>query len=87
VPSELKKTPLDVAIATGFHSLIEFLLRHEPDQRAKNAVLLQAVERRRADLVELAVSAGAEVESVPFVEALATADKRIPPCFLRRALI
>ena len=31
-----KKTPLEVAIEAGFHSLVELLLRHEIDQEAKN---------------------------------------------------
>ena len=29
VPDEVRKTPLSVAISTGFHSLVELLLRHE----------------------------------------------------------
>ncbi len=29
VPKEVRKTPLRVAISTGFHSLVELLLRHE----------------------------------------------------------
>ncbi len=33
------KTPLEVAIKTGFHSLVELLLRHEKDQQAKNEAL------------------------------------------------
>ena len=37
VPRALRKTPLDVAITTGFHSLIELLLRHSPSQQAKHA--------------------------------------------------
>jgi hypothetical protein len=29
IPKEVRKTPLRVAISTGFHSLVELLLRHE----------------------------------------------------------
>ena len=61
VPRALRKTPLDVAFATGFHSLIELLLRHAPSQQLKNDALQQAVHRRRADLIELAVAYGAEL--------------------------
>jgi hypothetical protein len=84
VPPELKKTPLRVAMSTGFHSLIELLLRHEAMQQAKNDTLRQAIERRRPDLAELAVAYGAEVASVPFVEALVTGDKRIVTLFLEK---
>ena len=33
VPRALRKTPLQVAFATGFHSLIDLLLRHAPNQQ------------------------------------------------------
>lgn len=84
VPRALNKTPLDVALGTGFHSLIELLLRHAPSQQAKNDALRQAVHRRRPDLIELAVTCGAEIPSVPFVDVLGTADKRIVALFLAK---
>src|SRR5437667_3469132 len=77
VPDELGKTPLSVALKTGFHSLIELLLRHEEDQRARNNVLRKAVEARRYDLVELAVAHGAETSSVSFTDALMSWDRKI----------
>jgi hypothetical protein len=82
VPRALRKTPLDVAITTGFHSLIELLLRHAPSQQAKNDALHQAVRRRRPDVIELAVTCGAEIASVPFGDVLGTADKRMIAMFL-----
>lgn len=54
-PGALKKSPLGVALTSGFHSLIELLLRHEESQQVKNDALAHAVRSRRADLVELAV--------------------------------
>lgn len=51
VPRALRRTPLDVAITIGFHSLIELLLRHAPSQQAKNDALHQAVQRRRRPLL------------------------------------
>src|SRR5688572_32484769 len=82
VPRAFRKTPLDVAITTGFHSLIELLLRHAPSQQAKDDALRQAVQRRRPDVIELAVAYGAEIASVPFVDVLGTADKRMIAMFL-----
>jgi hypothetical protein len=49
VPRALRKTPFDIAITAGFHSLIELLLRHAPSQQAKNDALHQAVQRRRPE--------------------------------------
>lgn len=65
VPGELRKTPVSVALKTGFHSLIALLLRHEEDQRIKNNVLRQAVVARRHDIVELAVAHGPKHPQCP----------------------
>src|SRR3990170_6640316 len=84
VPNELRRTPLSVALRTGFHSLVELLLRHEEDQRARNNVLKQAVEARRHDIVELAVAYGAETSSVSFTDVLMSWDRKIVSFFLER---
>src|SRR4029079_12446941 len=84
VPRGLKKTPLDVAIALGFHSLIELLLRNAPDQNAKNNALHKALQRRRPELIELAVTHGAEIAAVPFVDVLMTGDRPIAALFLEK---
>jgi hypothetical protein len=83
VPRALRKTPLKIAFATGFHSLIELLLRHASSQEAKNDALREAVHRRRPDLIDLARH-GAEIASVPFVDVLGTADKGVVAMFLDR---
>ena len=84
VPEGFRKTPLRVAVKTGFHSLIELLLRHEESTKAKNEFLGQAVHMRRPDLVELAVKYGAETTSVSFVDALLSWDRSIASFFLER---
>src|SRR5574340_1541885 len=81
VPNELGKPPLSVALKTGFYSLIELLLRHEENQRARNSVLRQAVEMRQYDIVELAVAHGAETSSVPFSDVLMSWDRKIVSYF------
>lgn len=70
VPAELKTTPLRVALDTGFFSLVELLVSNEQSQVLKNQALDHALSHRRLDLIELLVSHGAEISSVPFVEAL-----------------
>lgn len=56
VPAELKPTPLKVALDTGFHSLVELLVRNEESQDVKNRALQQAVSLKRLDLIEPLVS-------------------------------
>ncbi len=56
VPSEVRNKPLTVAISTGFHSLVQLLLRHEESQEAKNDALRLAVRLRRRIFVDLAIA-------------------------------
>jgi hypothetical protein len=84
VPREVRTRPLDVAIETGFHSLIELLLRHEESQLIKNDVLHQALLVDKPEVVELALSCGAEITSVPFLDVLLTADRGLVVSFIER---
>lgn len=84
VPHEIRKTPLAVAISTGFHSLVELLLRNEQSQQAKNEALRLAIQLDRRALVELAVVCGAEAKSVPFIDVLMTGDRALAAFFLER---
>jgi len=70
VPAELKKTPLEIAIDSGFHSLVELLARHENRAEEKNRALSLAVSKKRLDFVELLVAHGAEVGSIPLFDVL-----------------
>jgi hypothetical protein len=70
VAEELRKTPIQVAIETGFHSLIELLVRNESQIRIKNCALADAVSRYRMDFVELLVKHGAEISSMPLADVL-----------------
>lgn len=76
VPKEVRKTPLAVAMSTGFRSLVELLLRHEQRQEAKDAVLEEALLFDRPAFVELALLHGADIRSVPFLSALLTGNRR-----------
>ncbi len=81
-PPEIKKSPLQVSISTGFHSLVELLARHTHDQSLLNAALRDAVESRRLDLVELIVDHGADIRSYPFSEVLLDWEPRLIRYFL-----
>ncbi|HEY3382629.1 MAG TPA: hypothetical protein VGK32_12720 [Vicinamibacterales bacterium] len=82
VPKEIRKTPLGVAMSTGFHSLVELLLRHEQSQVAKDSVLREALLFDRRAFVELALTHGADIRSVPLLDVLLTADRAIVARFL-----
>ena len=67
-----QKSLLEIAVETGFHSLVELIAKHETNQSSKDAALAQAVSSRRLDLVELLLANGADIKSVPLVEVLLT---------------
>lgn len=82
VPSELRTTPLKVALDTGFHSLVEVLVQNEPNQALKNQALWHSVFLKRLDFIQLLVSHGADLSSVPFIEVLRIWDPTIIRFFL-----
>jgi hypothetical protein len=67
-----QKSLLEIAVETGFHSLVELIVKSEPPQSTKDAALNLAVSLRRVDLVELLCANGANVKSVPFADVLLT---------------
>jgi ankyrin repeat protein len=69
-PPEIRRTPLHIAIDSGFHSLVELLARHESRQEAKNQALSHAVSEKRLDFVELLVAHGAQASSIPLADVL-----------------
>lgn len=66
VPPETNRIPLEVALASGFYSLVELLVRNEPNREVKNRALGQGLSSKRLDLIDLLVSNGAEIRAVPF---------------------
>ena len=82
VSADSKTTPLEVALETGFHSLVELLVRNETSQEVKNEAFQQAVSLKRLDIIELLISHGAEISSVPFIEVLQVWEPKIIRYFL-----
>jgi hypothetical protein len=82
VAPQIKKGPLQLAIELGFHSLIELLVRNEKSQITKNQGLEYAVARRRLDLVQLLVSNGADILSIPLGDVLLTWEPTLIRYFL-----
>lgn len=77
-----QRSLLEIAVETGFHSLVELIARHEATQSAKEAALVAVVSSRRLDLVELLLASGADVKSVPLLDALLTWEPRLIQFFL-----
>ena len=84
VPADVKTTPLEVALDTGFHSLVELLVSNEVNQDLKNRALRRAVSLKRLDLIELLVSHGADIRSFPFIDVLEIWEPTIIRYFLEQ---
>jgi ankyrin repeat protein len=82
LPNESKTTPLEVALNSGFHSLVELLVQNQANQQLKNRALQRALLLKRLDLIELLVLHGAEIKSVPFIDVLYVWDPSIIRYFL-----
>jgi len=77
-----KKTLLQIAVETGFHSLVELIAKHEQSQISKDAALADSVSLRRLDFVELLLENGAQISAVPFVDVLLSWDPKLIRFFL-----
>lgn len=68
-----KQSPLQVAIDLGFHSLVQLLLEGGASlDDLRYPPLLQALHKRRLDLVQLLVKHGADIHSVPMESVFAS---------------
>lgn len=61
-----------VALETGFHSMVELIVKQEGNQSVKDEALYHAVSMKRQDLVELLVQYGADPKAVSFADVLLT---------------
>lgn len=82
VPTEFKKTPLQIAVRNGFHSLVLLLARNETSQKVKNDALADATKLRSIELVQLLLAHGAEINSIPLADALLTWEPALIRLFL-----
>lgn len=84
VPAHYRQTPLRIAVNTEFHSLIEFLSRHETQQSAKDDVLQHACWRRQLPIMQLALECGASINAVSFQDVIETWDRGLVQIFVER---
>jgi hypothetical protein len=77
-----KKSLLQAAAETGFHSLVELVVKHESSQESKDAALNEALSQKRLDLIELLVANGARPAAVPFADVLLIWEPKIIEYFI-----
>jgi hypothetical protein len=77
-----QRSLLEIAVETGFHSLVELIAKHETSQSAKAAALGDAVSLRRLDLVELLLVNGTDIKDAPLSDVLLTWEPRLIRFFL-----
>lgn len=80
-----QKSPLQIAIDAGFHSLAQVLLQGGAAIVApRYSALMHALEKRRLDLVELLVNHGADIKSVSMVQVFDTWNNEIVEFFIKK---
>ena len=79
-----RRSVLEIAVETGFHSMVELLARRGSDESTKNAALAQAVSSHRLDLVELLVQHGADINSINLADVLLDWEPKMIRFFLDR---
>lgn len=77
-----QRSLLEIAVETGFHSLVELIAKHEGSQSAKDAALGDAKSSRGLDLVELLLANGADIKSVSLTDVLLTWEPTLIRFFL-----
>jgi hypothetical protein len=78
---------LAIAVASGFHSMVEVLAAAWPDSKSLNKALQQAADMRRADLVWLLLEHGADMRAVFLWSVAGCYDKELMRYFLERCEI
>lgn len=79
-----QRTLLELAVDTGFYSLVELIARNEPSDEAKTAALIRSVSAKRMDIVELLFANGADPKTVPLDTVLFEWDPKLIRFFLDR---
>lgn len=82
VPSAFRKTPLQVAVEIGFHSLVRLLACNDKDVTNLNRALSDAVALKSLDTVFLLLEHGADLKSVPLADVLSTWEPKLIQLFL-----
>ncbi len=80
-----KISPLETAIETGFHSMVQVILDGGAAvEELRYSALVHALEKRRLDFVELMVDHGADIHSVGMRTVFETWDREIVSFFIEQ---
>jgi len=80
-----RKSPLEIAMDQGFHSLVQVLLEGGADINDSNyCPLHEAIHMRRLDMVELIVAHGADIHSVEMATVFESWQPEIMKWFIER---
>lgn len=81
---ERRRSPLEIAMEAGFHSLVQVLLEGGASvEDPRYSALRHALWKRRFDLVKLLVTHGADINSVGIYEAIDTWNNDIVEYFIQ----
>lgn len=83
-PESYHNTPIELALRSGFHSLVEVLLKAVVEQKIKDDLLTSALRYQKYYMIELLVEHGADVRKVDFAEVCSTYNPAIMKFFLDR---
>jgi hypothetical protein len=82
--NDFRDCPLEHAVARGAHSTLEVLLRRKDwSEDSLGSALESAMHSGRLDLVDLLLSAGADVRAIDFADVCRTVDLALMDRFLR----
>lgn len=81
-PDSAWSSPLEIAVDTGFHSMVEILLQQGVDQDQKNYMLERAVGDANFELIKLLVEYGANPRCVDFEQVCRTGHPFIVKFFV-----
>ena len=86
-PGNFATSPIRTAIESGFHSMVEVLLKEGAvDQEEKDDALVRAVDSRNLDLIELVAQYGADPRTVDFDTILWSRHPQIMRWFVANGL-
>lgn len=82
VPGSPWASPLEVAVETGFHSMVELFLQQGVDQDERDWLLQKVVDASNFELIKLLVEYGADPKSVDFEDVCRTGNPLIMRFFI-----
>jgi hypothetical protein len=85
-PESAWSSPLEIAVDTGFHSMVELLLQHGVEQEERNYMLERAVDDANFELIKLLVEYGADPHCVDFEAVCRTGHPFIIKFFVDRGI-